>query len=83
MSEAPGIVPARRETLVAPSPRDRVGRFTLAQLSVVQSRPRRTALVASHIGMLEVARIPTMISGTTTRGSGVHGGGQWAVEKRR
>ena len=36
MSEAPRIVPARRETLVAPSPSDRVGRFTLARLGVVQ-----------------------------------------------
>lgn len=36
MSEARGIVPARRETLVAPSPSDRVGRFTLGRLSVVQ-----------------------------------------------
>jgi hypothetical protein len=36
VSEARRIVPARRETLVAPSQRDRVGRFTLAQLSVVQ-----------------------------------------------
>jgi hypothetical protein len=30
------IVPARRETLVAPSPKKRVGRFTLRRLSVVQ-----------------------------------------------
>ena len=36
MSEAREIIPARRETLVAPSPRERVGRFTLGQLSVVQ-----------------------------------------------
>ena len=36
MSEARRIVPARRETLVAPSPRDRVGRFSLGQLGVVQ-----------------------------------------------
>ena len=36
MSEARDIVPARRETLVAPSQRERVGRFTLRQLSVVQ-----------------------------------------------
>lgn len=36
MSEAPRIVPARRETLVAPSPHDRVGRLSLARLSVVQ-----------------------------------------------
>jgi hypothetical protein len=36
MSEARDIVPARRETLLAPSPRERVGRFTLRQLSVVQ-----------------------------------------------
>ncbi|HJU36631.1 MAG TPA: hypothetical protein VJ716_04335 [Gaiellaceae bacterium] len=36
MSAARDIVPARRETLVAPSPHDRVGRFTLGQLSVVQ-----------------------------------------------
>jgi hypothetical protein len=36
MSEVRDIVPARRETLVAPSPRERVGRFTLRQLSVVQ-----------------------------------------------
>jgi hypothetical protein len=36
MSEAGDIVPARRETLVAPSPHERVVRFTLRQLSVVQ-----------------------------------------------
>jgi hypothetical protein len=36
MSGARDIVPARRETLVAPSPRERVGRFTLHQLAVVQ-----------------------------------------------
>ncbi|MFL5941798.1 MAG: hypothetical protein ACJ75L_00865 [Gaiellaceae bacterium] len=30
------IVPARRETLIAPSPSERVGRFTLRQLSIVQ-----------------------------------------------
>ena len=36
MSTARDIVPARRETLVAPSLDDRVGRFTLRQLSVVQ-----------------------------------------------
>jgi hypothetical protein len=36
MSQAPEIVPARRETLLAPSPDDRVGRFTLRQLSIVQ-----------------------------------------------
>jgi hypothetical protein len=36
MSEARDIVPARRETLLAPSPRERVGRFTLRQLSAAQ-----------------------------------------------
>jgi hypothetical protein len=36
MNEARDIVPARRETLLAPSPDDRVGRFTLRRLSVVQ-----------------------------------------------
>jgi hypothetical protein len=36
MSQAPDIVPARRETLVAPSLDERVGRFTLRRLSVVQ-----------------------------------------------
>lgn len=36
MSEARDIVPARRETLLAPSPHEQVGRFTLRQLSVVQ-----------------------------------------------
>ena len=36
MNEAREIVPARRETLVAPSPRESVGRFTLHQLAVVQ-----------------------------------------------
>jgi hypothetical protein len=36
MSQARDIVPARRETLVAPSLDDRVGRFTLSRLSVVQ-----------------------------------------------
>jgi hypothetical protein len=36
MSEVPEVVPARRETLVAPSPRERVGRFTLRRLGVVQ-----------------------------------------------
>lgn len=30
------VVPARRETLLAPSERERVGRFTLRQLSIVQ-----------------------------------------------
>ena len=30
------IVPSRRETLIAPSPSERVGRFTLRRLSVVQ-----------------------------------------------
>ena len=53
------------------------------QERVAQSRPRRTAIAASCIGRLVVARIPTMISGTTTRGSGVPGGGQWAFSKRR
>ncbi|HET8751276.1 MAG TPA: hypothetical protein VFM43_01970 [Gaiellaceae bacterium] len=36
MSEARDIVPARRETLVAPSPHERVGPFTLRQLAFVQ-----------------------------------------------
>jgi hypothetical protein len=36
MSQARDIVPARRETLLAPSPGERVGRFTLRQLSIVQ-----------------------------------------------
>ena len=36
MSSARDIVPARRETLLAPSPRERVGRFSLRQLSIVQ-----------------------------------------------
>lgn len=36
MNKARDIVPARRETLVAPSPHERVGRFTLRRLSVVQ-----------------------------------------------
>ena len=36
VNEARDIVPARRETLLAPSPRERVGRFTLRRLSVVQ-----------------------------------------------
>ncbi|HEU5477953.1 MAG TPA: hypothetical protein VFU64_09050 [Gaiellaceae bacterium] len=36
MSDARHIVPARRETLLAPSPRERVGRFTLHRLAVVQ-----------------------------------------------
>jgi hypothetical protein len=36
MSDAREIVPSRRETLVAPSPNERVGPFTLRQLSVVQ-----------------------------------------------
>jgi hypothetical protein len=36
MSETRDVVPARRETLIAPSERERVGRFTLRQLSVVQ-----------------------------------------------
>jgi hypothetical protein len=30
------VNPARRETLVAPSPQGRIGRFTLRQLSIVQ-----------------------------------------------
>ena len=36
MSQARDIVPARRETLLAPSPGERVGRVTLRQLSIVQ-----------------------------------------------
>ncbi len=36
MSATRDIVPARRETLAAPSPHERVGRFTLRQLSMVQ-----------------------------------------------
>ena len=36
MSGAPEVVPARRESLVAPSPHDRVGRFSLRQLGIVQ-----------------------------------------------
>jgi hypothetical protein len=36
MSETGEVVPARRETLLAPSPHERVGRFTLRRLSVVQ-----------------------------------------------
>jgi hypothetical protein len=36
MSEARDIVPARRETFLAPSQRERVGRFTLRQLAFVQ-----------------------------------------------
>jgi hypothetical protein len=36
MSTGREVIPARRETLVAPSPSERVGRFTLRQLSVVQ-----------------------------------------------
>ena len=36
MSEARDIVPARRETLVAPSPDERVGPFTLRRLAFVQ-----------------------------------------------
>jgi hypothetical protein len=36
MSEVRDIAPARRETLVAPSQRERIGRFTLRQLAFVQ-----------------------------------------------
>jgi hypothetical protein len=36
MSQAPDVIPSRRESLLAPSPGDRVGRFTLQQLSIVQ-----------------------------------------------
>jgi hypothetical protein len=36
VNEAREIVPARRETLIAPSPDDRVGRFTLRRLGIVQ-----------------------------------------------
>lgn len=36
MNETREVIPARRETLLAPSPNERVGRFTLRQLSVVQ-----------------------------------------------
>jgi hypothetical protein len=36
MSRAGDIVPSRRESLVAPSQRERVGRFTLRQLAFVQ-----------------------------------------------
>jgi hypothetical protein len=36
VSEARDIVPSRRETLVAPSPHERVGRITLRQLAFVQ-----------------------------------------------
>ena len=36
MNEVRDIAPARRETLVAPSQRERIGRFTLRQLAFVQ-----------------------------------------------
>jgi hypothetical protein len=36
VNQARDIVPARRETLLAPSPHERVGRFTLRQLGLVQ-----------------------------------------------
>jgi hypothetical protein len=36
MSAARDVIPARRETLVAPSQHERVGRFTLRQLAAVQ-----------------------------------------------
>jgi hypothetical protein len=36
MSEAREIIPAQRETLIAPSQHERVGRFTLRQLAFVQ-----------------------------------------------
>jgi hypothetical protein len=36
VSEARDIVPSRRETLLAPSQRERVGRFTLRRLALVQ-----------------------------------------------
>ena len=36
MSEVRDIVPARREPLLAPSQRERIGRFTLRQLAFVQ-----------------------------------------------
>jgi hypothetical protein len=36
MSDGPDVVPARRETLLAPSPSERVGGFTLRQLGAVQ-----------------------------------------------
>ena len=36
MNQTRDVVPARRETLIAPSPRERVGRFTLRQLAFVQ-----------------------------------------------
>jgi hypothetical protein len=36
MSQARDVIPARRETLIAPSPHERVGRFTLRRLAFVQ-----------------------------------------------
>jgi hypothetical protein len=36
VSQAGDIVPSRRDTLVAPSQRERIGRFTLRQLAFVQ-----------------------------------------------
>jgi hypothetical protein len=36
MSHVPDSVPASRESLFAPSPQERVGRFTLRQLGIVQ-----------------------------------------------
>lgn len=36
MNEARDVIPARRESLVAPSQHERVGRFTLRQLAFVQ-----------------------------------------------
>jgi hypothetical protein len=36
MTTGRDVIPARRETLIAPSPEERVGRFTLRQLSIVQ-----------------------------------------------
>ena len=36
MSPARDVVPSRRETLLAPSQRERIGRFTLRQLAFVQ-----------------------------------------------
>jgi hypothetical protein len=36
VSDVPDIVPAKRETLVAPSQHERIGRFTLRQLAFVQ-----------------------------------------------
>ena len=71
MSEARDIVPARRETLVAPSLDDRVGRFTLRQLSVVQW----IGVVVAPLAWTAQQVVGYGVGGARCSGGGVRGGG--------